>query len=328
MIKNLVAMLPSWAKDRLRIIRARHLISEINNLTVSELGVDGDGVPWIRLNDGIIFYGFQPNDEMRKLYSLINDRIPAISEICFKVVFDIVFCYLAPRNLPGGLQCQPSKYHPLRDPLNDFNVGRAKKLELARFFKPKEGDTFLDIGSYTGYGAMKIASLVGSSGKVIVFEADPSVLVVLKKNITHNNLKNIDVIEKAVGKSSGKTKFYRSEGTANSLDEWVLKRKGYEDLKSINVDVVSVDEALSSMNIRDVDMINITINGAEHDALLGMKMLLAQSQNVRITLAGWYYVNENERVCDLAVPYLEGLNFKVMKGKLGRVLAWKTNELN
>ncbi len=316
-------LIPESVKQYIRYWRERHLIEEILKLEIDSMGVSTDGVPWVKLSSGLIFYSFKPNEDMTKLYLLLKRKIPKIQKECFTVVFDIVLRYVVPRNLPGETVFQPSRYRPIRDPLNDFNFKKINKMELASFFRPSEGEVFIDLGSYIGFGAMRIASLVGSKGKVIVFESDPIVLQILKRNICENNLNNVVIVEKAVGNSSGIKTFYRSEGTVNSTNDWVLKNLGYDDLKTIEVDVENVDDALLRLNIQKVDMINITINGAEYDALLGMERLLTNSTRLRLTIAGWYYVDENNKVCDLAGPYLKNLGYKTLIGRLGRLLAWK-----
>jgi len=67
------------------------------------------------------------------------------------------------------------------------------------------------------------------------------------------------------------------------------------------------------------------MGGGEYDAVVGMRNIL-QTYKPTITLAGWYYFNKNQKVCDIVQPYLNALGYKVMVSKLGRVLAWETTQ--
>jgi FkbM family methyltransferase len=313
---------PEPAKRMIRVWRHRGAVPEIQKLSIKAMGVDDHEFPWVELENGLKFYGFFPTKEQRILFKSIKDKISNVEEDYFAVVMEIISRYIVPRSLPGETVYNPSKYIPLRDPLNDFTLDTSQRKELADRFHPQEGAVFVDVGAFLGYGTMRIAEQVGKKGRVIAFEADPEILHILKKNIECNGFDNIEIVPKAVGKEIGEYCFFRKEGTVNSLNAYVLKNLGYKDLSEIKVAVVPVDDALAELDVKQVDHVNITVNGGEHDAIIGMRKTLHKFKPT-ITLAGWYYVNKDQKVCDIVGPYLKSVGYKVLVGKLGRVLAWE-----
>ena len=325
MRKIIKAILPERAKQIIIAWKERELVSQIKSLPIDTMGVDLDTTPWVRLQNGLIFYGLKPSNTQTFFYQHYKNKLPDIREECIGVVSEIISRYLVPRSLPGETVYQPSRYIPLRDPLNDFQLTDTQRRALAEKFRPQNCDIFVDAGAYLGYGTMKLAQMTAPAGRIIAFESDPDILKILKRNIEENKLGNVKIIPKAVSLQSGKSTFFRKTGTVNSLDKAVLETLGYEELQEITVDVTTIDETLKELGINSVDFVNITINGFEHEALLGMQDTLRNSPSVKVTLAGWYYKN-NQRICDIVKTDLEQMGFEVMAGKLGRVLAWKKDK--
>ena len=59
----------------------------------------------------------------------------------------------------------------------------------------KPGDVFVDIGAHVGYDTLLAASVVGRSGSVYSFEADPNTYASLAANINMNKLTNVTMGE-------------------------------------------------------------------------------------------------------------------------------------
>ena len=66
------------------------------------------------------------------------------------------------------------------------------------------GDTLIDAGANIGIFTVISSILVGNTGRVLAVEPDPENLNILKKNIELNDLKNIEIINKALYNESGK----------------------------------------------------------------------------------------------------------------------------
>lgn len=314
--------LPSFCLSYFRAWKSRRLIAQIKELPIDSMGVDSTGTPWVRLRNDLIFYGFKPDTYQRLIYRFYKADIPYVQEECFDVVQEIICRYVVPRSIPGETVFNPSSYQKLRDPINDLQVSEAEKLLIAKIFRVSKGDVFVDAGAFLGYGTIKVAQRVGPTGKVIAFEPDPDVNYLLRRNIKENGLTNVIIIPKAISFAPGEATFYRKANTVNSLDRSVLQTLGHKELRETTVQVTTIDEALSSLYVKSVNAVSITINGYEREALWGMRETLMKSPKVSLTLAGWY-IKDNCRICDVVKPDLEDMGFTVRVGKLGRVLAWK-----
>jgi FkbM family methyltransferase len=137
----------------------------------------------------------------------------------------------------------------------------------------KEGDTVLDIGANIGFDTLMLSKLVGEKGRVYAFEPDPITFELAKKNLEANNIKNVELINKAVSHEKGEVTFYRSDSntSANSMSSSVGSN-------SITVDAISLDEYFG----KDfkVDFIKIDVEGAEGLALKGMENIIKNSNDL------------------------------------------------
>ena len=80
-----------------------------------------------------------------------------------------------------------------------------------------------------------------------------------------------------------------------------------------------MDSIVNNNNLKKVDMISITLNGAEVEALLGAELTLSKFRP-RLRLAGWYQ-RDNKFISDICKSYLENFNYHVYVGARRGVLA-------
>lgn len=321
-MKTLIrAILPERTLDTYRRFRSRELIEELRKLRPSGSGADG-GLAWITLDSGTTFTGLLPTPGEAILYRALAKDIPHLPVDTFGVALEIVSRYLVPRSIPGMTVYEPSTFEPLRDPIHDFDFSADERATVAERFRPISGETIFDIGAYHGFGTLRLAEMVGPSGKVVAFESDPTVLPVLERNLEANKSLPIQLDKRAVGQSTGTATFYSREGTINSLRSDVLDNLGYTTGKEHSVETISVDDILDSIDAQRLDMINLTINGGEVEAIRGMSRILGSGLPLRITLAGWYQ-RDGHRICDILAPEISRYGFEVRTGRLGRLLAWR-----
>ncbi|GAG43525.1 unnamed protein product, partial [marine sediment metagenome] len=130
------------------------------------------------------------------------------------------------------------------------------RLWVERFWQIKEGDIVVDAGAYLGGFAIYTARKVGHTGKVICFEPDPNNLKVLKKNVSKSGYKNISVVGKTLGKEKGEVAIESSNHFSSSV---IKTGKG-----SLNIVVqTTLDEELKKLNVDNVDLIKMNIEGSE-----------------------------------------------------------------
>lgn len=174
----------------------------------------------------------------------------------------------------------------------DFRyLGRSNhkmNLKEGKYYELQEGDVVFEVGAYIGYHAMRLSELVGKSGKVIAIEAIPANYEILKKNIELNNLKNVIPINVAIWKNSGVISMNLNEYQKNSISEEIVQTKKKEELPCNTIDNI-IDE----LNLTKVDFIRLQINGAELEALEGMRIVIESKPKI---LAAVPYKNKDEIV--------------------------------
>lgn len=169
-----------------------------------------------------------------------------------------------------------------------LDKGDSMRLSILGIYEPlavkhfqeriKPGDIVLDIGAHIGYYTLMAAKRVGNKGKVYAFEPNKDNLGLLNKNISINKYKNVVPVEKAVAKSSKKSKLF-----LNSLSSGMhsLVKLGYTGTSSTVVDTVSLDDFFGK-NPPRVSVIKMDIEGGEYDAFEGMTLLLQRSKHLTL----------------------------------------------
>jgi FkbM family methyltransferase len=104
----------------------------------------------------------------------------------------------------------PSHDYYIHCPLNkeDFIVMTKHEEEILGLFRPKEGDTVVDIGAHMGRYTITSSKSVGASGKVIAVEAHPYNFRILQHNLRLNKLKNVSALNWAVYSKKARLKLY------------------------------------------------------------------------------------------------------------------------
>jgi FkbM family methyltransferase len=145
--------------------------------------------------------------------------------------------------------------------------------ELKRLIKP--GMKIVEAGANVGYYTLIESRMVGDSGYIYAFEPSPYNIAKLKRNIEINNIKNAEMIPKAVGANNGVEKFYISSKSnlSSFIDRKDVNKILYEDKggKVIDVDVVRLDDFLKD---KKVDYIRMDVEGFEKEILEGLRETL------------------------------------------------------
>jgi len=85
------------------------------------------------------------------------------------------------------------------------------------------------------------------------------------------------------------------------------------------VQTITIDQIVKEYSLPKVDMLSLTLNDAEIEALGGAKETL-RSHRPRIILTGWYSRNR-ETIAVHTKRILEQIGYKVFIGPRGNVLA-------
>lgn len=139
------------------------------------------------------------------------------------------------------------------------------------FFKKniKYGQTVIDLGANIGYFTLLFSGLVGSTGHVYAFEPEPENANLLRKNLELNSIKNVTVIQKAV--DSKVTTRLLHINKKNRGNHQIFYEGEYRE--TIEVQSTTLDDYFSNQDLK-IDWIKMDIEGAEVEALQGMKNLI------------------------------------------------------
>lgn len=139
---------------------------------------------------------------------------------------------------------------------------------------PKNEKTALDIGANIGNYTRQLAS---KFKKVYAFEPDPVNVRMLKVRLESNEVKNAEIIPKAVSDKTGKFRLYQSgDPGQNSLSLTVaqLELWNYSPVKFIEVDCITLDDFVKEKNIQDIEIMKVDIEGGEDFMFDGAKETL------------------------------------------------------
>jgi FkbM family methyltransferase len=129
------------------------------------------------------------------------------------------------------------------------------------------GMVVYDIGANIGFFTMIAARAVGPQGRVLAFEPLPENVRWLRHNVDINDFGQVEIVEAAVGAREG-TAAFESGNTA----VWAR----ISDTGEHEVRVLSIDDGIAAGSLPVPDVVKMDIEGAEVDALDGMRETLAR----------------------------------------------------
>jgi FkbM family methyltransferase len=154
-----------------------------------------------------------------------------------------------------------------------------------------KGDTVIQIGAPSDIlragrsRAIYFSKLVGNTGLVIVFEADLNNVEQLNKFIKDYKIQNIKVIPIGAWNKPTNLRFLiNDKHPASNLVQEVFDddRTDIEDYRVVEIDVDSIDNVLSDMNVMNVELLSITSNGSEEEILQGANATQKIVKNISI----------------------------------------------
>ena len=132
-----------------------------------------------------------------------------------------------------------------------------KQISLA-FYKPRAGDTIIDLGAGLGEEAIVYSKMADNDGKVYAIEANPRICEVLKRVIDLNNFSNTTVLNLAISDQNGFIKIEDLEGSYISGSVHTKK-----NIKTFSIEALGMDDFMEKFNIDKVDLLKVNIEGAE-----------------------------------------------------------------
>ncbi len=159
---------------------------------------------------------------------------------------------------------------------NDYIISTYQETDFRSFFlNIQEWKIFLDIGSHIG----KWSILLGNKKNIdaYCFEPNPTTYKYLQGNIQLNHLENkITSLNYWVAEKSGEMEFYIHPQSAMSSLVKHREDRSTRSEDTIHVKIIDIDTFIkeNNINIQDIDLIKIDVEGYESNVIDGMKNLL------------------------------------------------------
>lgn len=150
----------------------------------------------------------------------------------------------------------------------------------------RPGMKVLDIGSNIGWYSVLAADLIGSTGRLTSFEANPEIAELAYRNIMINGyLDRATVVNKAVFSTSTDLEFHlydRYMGSSSLFASEAAAKSYHDELRTITVQAVALDDYFQPGS--QVDFIKMDAEGAEPHILKGSDRLLRDNPQVQIMM--------------------------------------------
>lgn len=166
----------------------------------------------------------------------------------------------------------------VRESVRSGNFERSERRFVTRFLQP--GMVAVDIGAYYGIYSLTASRKVGSGGRVIAFEPSPFQRKRLHLHLRLNRCKNVQTENVALGSIEGQNEFFVAVGGAEGFSGLRSPNVGAQ-VRSIRVDVTTLDDYLLRESISAVDFIKVDVEGGELDVFKGAASLLRQNEHRR-----------------------------------------------
>ena len=269
----------------------------IATLPIVSSGLCEDGVPFVRLNNDRVFYGYLPTRRQRMIYRRFCDRAVQrnVDECAIDVALGIVNRYLGPQS-------------------EETHISQGKYYDL------QPGNIVVEVGAFVGYYAMRASELVGPSGHVVAIEAVRENLELLKRNVEANSISNITFVHRAAWNSTGTLNVFRkTKQQASAIPGMVPSDEGAD------VPCDTVDNVLKEAGIERVDFVRMQINGAEWEALEGMEETLSKYPKL---LVAAILQRDGQPSWKTVAPQLQKHGYTTTVTSTGQVFAQKADELS
>jgi FkbM family methyltransferase len=170
----------------------------------------------------------------------------------------------------------------------------------------------IDVGANIGYFTVLFGCIVGETGKVVAYEANPRVFDMLKENIYLSQLHTrTTLINRAVSDKVGRLGFHVStkyQGNSSLKEHGELYKTQFATDEFEEIEVIAEPISYFLGMEHDIELIKIDVEGAEYKVLLGAKDLLQSGKvkNVVFELNKNMLGDETEKLVELLKELKEG----------------------
>jgi len=160
-----------------------------------------------------------------------------------------------------------------RRPLDQY-VEDTKEYWL-QHYTPQKGDVIVDVGAGRGEDTLTFSRAVGPTGRVIAIEAHPQSFAMLKSFCRLNKLSNVTAVHVALMDKPGSVEMAEAE---SSWQENAIRAD--RRMSGVVVPAVTLDDLCERQHIKNISFLKMNIEGAEVQALKGMKATMARIRQI------------------------------------------------
>jgi FkbM family methyltransferase len=171
------------------------------------------------------------------------------------------------------------------------------------------GCVYAEVGAHIGYHAVLGASIVGPTGKVYAFEADPRNFERLQEQL--RTFAWATAINKAAWIRSGSVIFERSSQAGESGWGTVTEVRDLKKGEHISVSAVSLDDWAEEHKIERVAVIKVDAEGSEVGILRGARNFLNRTKATVITEVNNTLLRQGEQSSDELVGILRDYEYEI-----------------
>lgn len=193
---------------------------------------------------------------IEKSYILLN-KLKLLSVISKLTM--IVFSYIP---VPLVVASDGNKFYPEMLTINEIYFDKP----YDKFFAPQKNWVIVDVGANFGIYALRASKMVGENGQVIAIEPEPLNFKILKQHVRINKIRNMLLVNLAMGDKVGTVKLFLNGNGFNSI-------KQQNSGKYVKVPLTTLDHTLDALKIKHIDLLKIDVEGAELDVLKGLRKL-------------------------------------------------------
>ena len=177
-------------------------------------------------------------------------------------------------------------------------------------YKPRAGDSIVDIGAGRGEDVFAFSRAVGSAGRVWAIEPHPVSFGVLCRLCELNRLANVTTLNYACMERAGDLQI-------ETLPVWESNyvRTGEPSLASHPVKSARFDDLAAEHGIERIDFLKMNIEGAERLALLGCEKALGRARFVCIAAHDFRAARgegEEFRTLDFVKEFVAAAGFEIV----------------
>lgn len=149
------------------------------------------------------------------------------------------------------------------------------QLPLGDFLRP--GDCALDVGANIGGLSIAMSRMVGPSGQVHAFEANPRLFSRLRNDLEANGAGNVTLVPKAVWSHSGEVLPFYCDDSYYGVGSGLFVNQ--PNWQQVEVETICLDDYCEAMRIAPVAM-KLDVEGAELQVVRGAESTLRRAAPV------------------------------------------------